>query len=119
MTSSSTHLSNMQPYNGNLQVHTVDGQKLPMTALGDVIHSLPLKNVFLSPHLITNLLFVGQLIDDNCNVSFSRSGCVMQDQASGTVIAEGPECGRLFPFLVPLSQNKQASVFYCFSSQAV
>ena len=71
------HSSNLQPYNGNLQVHTVDGQKLTITATGDIIHPLPLTNVFLSPHLTTNLLSVGQLIDDNCNVSFSRSSCIV------------------------------------------
>ena len=101
MTYSFAHLSNVQKYNGSLQVHTADGQKLSITALGDVVHPLPLKNVFLSPSLTTNLLSVGQWIDDNCNVSFSRSGCVVQDQVSGKVITTGPKCGRLFPFLVP------------------
>eukprot|EP00268_Persea_americana_P051754 TRINITY_DN5737_c1_g2_i2.p3 TRINITY_DN5737_c1_g2~~TRINITY_DN5737_c1_g2_i2.p3 ORF type:complete len:110 (+),score=22.00 TRINITY_DN5737_c1_g2_i2:472-801(+) len=43
MTSSTTHLSNLQPYNGNLQVHTADGQKLPITAIGHIIHTLPLQ----------------------------------------------------------------------------
>ena len=56
MTSSTTHLSNLQPYKGTLQVHTADGQKLPITATGDITHPLPLTNVFLSPHLATNLV---------------------------------------------------------------
>ena len=54
----------------------------------------------MSPNLSTNLLSVRQLVDNNCNVNFSRSGCVVQDQVSGKIIAKGPKVGRLFPFHV-------------------
>lgn len=98
MTYSSTNLSNTQPYDRKLQVHTGDGGKLSITAIGDIPHSLPLQKVFLSLGLSTNLLFVGQLVNNHCNISFSSSGSVVQDQESGRVIAKGPKCGRLFSF---------------------
>ena len=81
-------LSNTRKYNGNLQVHTADGEKLPITAIGDISDPFPMKNVFLSP-LSANLVSVDQLVDDDCHVSFSKSGCVVQDQVSGKVIANG------------------------------
>ena len=55
------------------------------------------------PDLSTNLISVGQLVDNNCNVHFSRSGCVVQDQVSGQMIAKGPKVGRLSPLHVSLS----------------
>ena len=51
----------------------------------------------MSPGLVSNLISVGQLVDNNCTINFSRAGCVVQDQVSGKVIAKGPKVGRLFP----------------------
>ncbi|KAF7127892.1 hypothetical protein RHSIM_Rhsim11G0062800 [Rhododendron simsii] len=67
------------------------------TAMSDIPHTLPLHNVFHTPRLASNLISVGQLVDDNCNVLFFKSGCIVQDQASGKVIGKGPKCGRMFP----------------------
>ena len=53
--------------------------------------------MFVSPALASNLLSVGQLVDNNCNVNFSRAGCLVQELVSGKVIAKGPKVGRLFP----------------------
>jgi len=53
--------------------------------------------VLVSPGLASNLLSVGQLVDNNCNINFSRAGCLVQEQVSGKVIAKGPKVGRLFP----------------------
>ena len=50
----------------------------------------------MAPDLSTNLIYVGQLVDNNCNVHFSRSGYVVQDQVLGQMIAKGPKVGRLF-----------------------
>jgi len=53
--------------------------------------------VLVSPGLASNLLSVGQLVDNNCTVNFSRDGCLVQEQVSGKVITKGPKVGRLFP----------------------
>lgn len=36
-------------------------------------------------------------MDSNCDVHFSRGGCLVQDQMLGMVIAKRPKVGRLFP----------------------
>ena len=43
-------------------------------------------------------------MDNNCDVHFSRGGCLVQDLVSGTVIAKGPKMVRLFPlqFSIPI-----------------
>ncbi|RVW59204.1 Retrovirus-related Pol polyprotein from transposon RE1 [Vitis vinifera] len=98
MTNIVLSLSNVRNYDGNLKINTIDGSSLPISVVGDLSSSLT--NVFVSPNLSTNLLSVGQLVDNNCNVNFSRSGCVVQDQVSGKMIAKGPKVGRLFPLHV-------------------
>ena len=91
-------LSNIRNYDGNMKINTADSSSLPISAVGDL--SFSLTNVFVSTDLSTNLIFVGQLVDNNCNVNFSPSGCAMQDQVSGQMIAKGPKVGRLFPLHV-------------------
>ena len=98
MTNTIVPLSNIRNYDGNLKINIADGSSLPISAVGDLSSSLT--NVFVSPDLSTNLLSVGQLVDNNCNVHFSRSGCVVQDQVSRQMIAKGPKVGRLFPLHV-------------------
>ena len=94
MTNTVVPLSNIRNYDANLKINTADGSSLPISVVGDLSSSLT--NVFVSPNLSTNLISVGQLVDNNCNVNFSRSGCVVQDQVSGQMIAKGPKVGRLF-----------------------
>ena len=98
MTNTVVPLSNIRNYDGNLKINTVDGSSLPLSAVGDLSSSLT--DVFVSPDLSTNLISVGQLVDNNCNVHFPRSGCVVQDQVSGQMIAKGPKVGLLFPLHV-------------------
>lgn len=78
-----------------------NGSNLPITKVGDITQTF--KNVFVSPKLSANLISVGQLVDENCDVKFSRNGWLVQDQVSGTIIVNGPKVGRLFPihFSVP------------------
>ena len=57
----------------------------------------------MSPKLSTNLISIGQLVDNNCTVQFSNSGCLVQDQVFGKMIAKGTEVGRLFPLLLSSS----------------
>lgn len=86
---STSYLSHVQPYEGKHQVHTTFGEKIHLTSIGDVHHSLPLQHVFLSPCLSTNLVSVGQAVDNHCNVSFSSFGCVVQHQESKEGDREG------------------------------
>ena len=90
MTSSSAPLSNVESYNGPLQIQTANGGHIPITDVGDISGPIPLKNVYLYPTLTSNLLSVEQLVENKCNISFSSYGCVVQDQMSGKEIARGP-----------------------------
>ena len=101
MTNTALPLNNVQKYKGDLQIHTADGNSLPITAVGDI--SAHLNTVFVSPKLSTNLISIGQLVDRNCTVQVSNSGCLVQDQVSGKMIAKGPKVGRLFPLLLSSS----------------
>ena len=101
MANTALPLNNVQKYKGDLQIHTADGNSLPITAVGDI--SAHLNTVFVSPKLSTNLISIGQLVDNNCTVQFSNSGCIVQDQVSGKMIAKGPKVGHLFPLLLSSS----------------
>ena len=98
MTNTVVPLSNIKNYDGNLKINTADGSSLLISTVGDLSSSLT--DVFVSPDLSTNLISVGQLVDNNCNVHFSHSSCVVQDQVSRQMIAKGPKVGRLFPLRV-------------------
>ena len=77
MTNTVVPISNIINYDGNLKINTIDGSSLPVSVIGDISSSLT--GVFMSPDLSTNLIYVGQLVDNNCNVNFSHSSCVVQD----------------------------------------
>nr|KYP75880.1 hypothetical protein KK1_020088 [Cajanus cajan] len=94
MTNSSVSLSNVQKYDENQKIHTNDGNSLPISTIGDI--SLSLTDVLVSPILSRNLIFIGQLVDHDYNVQYSRSGCVVQDLVSGKIIMKGPKVGVIF-----------------------
>lgn len=73
------NLTYVKSYDGALKIQTASGNSIQIKAIGNISHSLPLHYVFYSPHLATNLLYVGQLVENNCLVSFSSSGCPVQD----------------------------------------
>ncbi|KAK2985225.1 hypothetical protein RJ640_009328 [Escallonia rubra] len=54
---------------------------------------VPQKDV---PKLATNLISVGQLVDVDNIVSFSRDGCMIQDRRTGKMKGKGRRIGRLF-----------------------
>jgi len=84
MTNTVVSLSNVKNYDENLKINVV----------GDLSPSLT--DVFVSPDLSTNLISIGQLVDNNCDVHFSQSSCVVQDQGSGKMITKGSKVGQLF-----------------------
>ncbi|KAJ9682561.1 hypothetical protein PVL29_018478 [Vitis rotundifolia] len=75
MTNTVLSLSYVKNYDGNLKINTANGNSLPISVVGDL--SFSLIDVFLTVDFSTNLICVGQLVDNNCNVNFSRSGCVV------------------------------------------
>ncbi|KAJ0011031.1 hypothetical protein Pint_33410 [Pistacia integerrima] len=101
MTSSSDILGNVRTYTGSTHIHIVNGCQLPIHAIGDVDSTI--RDVFVSSQLSSGLISVGQLVDNNCDVHFSRDGCLLQDQVQGKILAKGPKVGRLFPmnFSIP------------------
>jgi len=70
-------LNNVQKYKGNLHIRTANGNPLSITTVGDI--SALLNTIFVSPKLSTNLISVGQLVYNNCDVHFLKSGCLVQD----------------------------------------
>jgi hypothetical protein len=68
------YLTNIHNYTNNLKIYTVDGNQLPIMATSDMS---PIINAFVSFSFNTNLILAGQLIDNDCNMKFSKSGCVM------------------------------------------
>jgi len=101
MTNNVAALKNVTNYCGDLKIHTADGNSLPITAIGDISSSLT--DAYVSPGLTSNLISVGQLVDNGCKVEFSNSGCFVQDQHSEKMIAKGPKVGHLFPLSSLLS----------------
>ena len=114
---SSDTLSNVQKHYENIQI--ANGSKLSIHAIGDT-NSL-IKYVLISPQFSTNLISVGQLVDKNCDVRFSRDGCIVQDQVSGKILAKGLKVGCLFPLhfsvsnfvsLASIAVNQKSEVWH-------
>ncbi|KAG6529275.1 hypothetical protein ZIOFF_011472 [Zingiber officinale] len=103
MTGSPDLSYNVRQYNGSQNIQIANGSNLPITAIGDIGSSF--SHVFISPGLSTNLIFIGQMVDNHCDVHFSRDGCIVQDQVSGQVIAKGHKVGRLFPLQFSVPRN--------------
>ena len=75
MTNNPTVLCHVRPYAGQSSIQTTNGSSLPIAAIGDA--SSKFTDVFLASHLSTNLISVGQLVDNNCTVNFSSNGFVV------------------------------------------
>ncbi|WVZ12533.1 hypothetical protein V8G54_017063 [Vigna mungo] len=114
MTNNARFLTNIKNYSGNLTIHTAGGNQLPITETGDI--SPFLTNVFVAPGFTSNIISAGQLVDNDCRVQFSQSGCFVQDQHSGKIIAMGPKVGRLFPIHFSLSPSFSLPLVSCNSA---
>ena len=118
MTRLSDTLCNVHPYHGSSQIQIANESHLAIDEVGDINSSF--RNVYASPELSTSLIFVGQLVDDNCDVHFSRDGCLVRDQVSRKTIAKGPKVGKLFPlhFSIPtlslacMAINSQSEIWH-------
>ena len=85
----------MQKYTGNQHIQVTNYDNLPISSIGDL--GSHFEDIFMLPKLSTNLLFVGQMVENNCEIHFDCHGCYVQDQVSGKVIAKGPKVRCLFP----------------------
>ncbi|RDY00793.1 hypothetical protein CR513_15977, partial [Mucuna pruriens] len=70
MTSNAHLLTNIKKYYGNLKIHTTYENQLPITTTSDISSSLT--NVFVSLDLMSNLIVVGHLVDNDCRAQFSH-----------------------------------------------
>jgi len=91
-------LTNVTGYSGNLQIRTGDGNHLPITT-AMVIDNI-FNNVFVSLSLISHLIFVGQLVNNDCQIEFSKFCFLVHHQQSCKDVHEGPEVVHLFPLHV-------------------
>jgi len=93
MTGDSTQFSTLSNLSSQYDIVTANGSKLPASGIGSV--SL-FTNVLHVPSLKANLISVGQLVDQNCIVIFSPTGCIVQNLRTGRILARGIKVGRLF-----------------------
>ncbi|XP_015947784.1 uncharacterized protein LOC107472765 [Arachis duranensis] len=78
-------------------VNTANGSLLHATHKGSISQStLNLPDTYYVPKLNFNLISVGQLVDLDFEVTFSVSGCGVQDPRTGQIIGTGRKVGRLF-----------------------
>lgn len=66
MIGSSDSLNNIRRYTGLQHIRIANGSTLPITTVGDL--GLLLIMSFLSSNLSTNLVSIGQLVDNKCDV---------------------------------------------------
>ncbi|CAN1141195.1 Retrovirus-related Pol polyprotein from transposon TNT 1-94 [Linum perenne] len=97
MTGNSSLFRSYRPATSKMDVQVANGQRLVVSGIGDVAAgSIVLRNTLHVPSLVPNLVSVGQLVDDNCIVSFSPYGCSVQDLNTRKVIGRGRKDGRNF-----------------------
>ena len=78
-------------------VHTADGTIMPITHIGTAsTTSFSLSDTFYVPKLALNLVSIGQLVEQGIDVSFSITGCRLQDRQTGQLLGTGRKVGRLF-----------------------
>ncbi|OIT03203.1 hypothetical protein A4A49_57448, partial [Nicotiana attenuata] len=92
MVQSSGTLVNSSPFKGTDLVMVGNGDKMPITHIGDKIigKNLHLKDVFVVPKLKKNLISVSKFVKDNaCSLEFTDDGFFVKDKRIGTILAMG------------------------------
>jgi hypothetical protein len=80
MTSTSNLFSSLSKNNITRSIHTADGSLMNVSHKGSIsMSNLSLPNTYLIRKLNFNLIFVGQLCDLGYELTFSSSGCRVQD----------------------------------------
>jgi len=109
MCGQSHSFQSITPYTGTDKISTADGTNLSIAGIGDVsLKDNTLSEVMFVPKLASNLISVGQLVENNCHVHFTPHGCVVQDQETGKIVGKAHKSGRLF--CVKGEQNLSDSV---------
>ncbi|CAL1403064.1 unnamed protein product [Linum trigynum] len=81
----------------SVALQVADGSRLSRNGIGTVCDKgLLLKDTLYVPELVPNLIYVGQLPDNGCRITFDASGCVVQDTTTGKAIGRGTKWGRVF-----------------------
>jgi hypothetical protein len=75
MTRSSNTLCNIHQYYGSFHIQIANDSHLAINEVGDINPFF--RDVYVSHGLSTSLTSVGQLVDNNCDVHFSRDGCLV------------------------------------------
>ncbi|CAN0924773.1 Putative transposon Ty5-1 protein YCL075W [Linum grandiflorum] len=91
--------SNFKTYQfiSHMGVQVVNGHTLPVVGIGHVsTPTLELPDTLHVPQLVPNLISVGQLTDNGHVVSFSSTGCFVQDQKNQIQTGTGNRVGRNF-----------------------
>ena len=127
MTGNLDILHHLSPNSTFDNILAANGQSLSVKKIGNITITpfdsapLHLSNVLYIPDLCANLISVGQLVKQNCLVSFSASGCIIQNLRTGKIIGKGRRNGELFAldfeqssnpsicFLAPSSHEKQVA----------
>ncbi|CAL1380274.1 unnamed protein product [Linum trigynum] len=95
MTSHFRSFSSLEPVSRQLQV--ANGAVLPVTGIGSISEpSLSLSRTLHVPRLVPNLISVGQLADEGCEVRFIDKGCLVQDRMTGRELGQGRKQGRVY-----------------------
>ncbi|CAN0871895.1 Retrovirus-related Pol polyprotein from transposon TNT 1-94 [Linum grandiflorum] len=96
MTNSRSHFSTLNP-NHCTSLQVANGTRILACGMGIVATGdVSLSNTLFVPQLVPNLVSVGQLTEDGCEVTFNDEGCVVQDQTTGVVLGTGKKDGRVF-----------------------
>ncbi|GKB58348.1 ribonuclease H-like domain-containing protein [Tanacetum coccineum] len=84
-----------------------DGHSIPVTNTGHSILPTPLKslhlnNVLITPHIVKNLISVGQFVrDNNCTIEFDVFGFSVKDFMTRRVLLRCDSTGDLYPVTPP------------------
>jgi hypothetical protein len=109
MTSTSHLFSSLSKNDIIRSIHTADGSLMHVSHTGSIsLSNLSLPNTYLIPKLNFNLISIGQLCDLGYEITFSSSGCHVQDPQTGQLIGTGRKIGRLYELIelhVPLESN--------------
>ena len=100
MTSMSYLFSSLSTNDINPSIHTADGSLMHVSHTGHIsLSNLSLPNTYLIPKLNFNLISIGQLCDLGYEITFSSSGCRVQDPRTGKLIGTGRKIGRLYELI--------------------
>ncbi|CAN0913224.1 Retrovirus-related Pol polyprotein from transposon RE1 [Linum grandiflorum] len=96
MTSGRKYFSFLKPDN-TTSLQVANGACLPACGMGTVTTGdVTLSNTLLVPKLVPNLVSVGQLTEDGCEIIFNDKGCIVQDQKTRTILGKGRKDGRIY-----------------------